>query len=77
MCGPDLVAMNDPDTHSSNYCDMAENKAKGYKDGVCYELDLLEANNNGGRPARTRMQNWIRASVHRDHPSKRLHPKER
>lgn len=38
--------MDDPSAKSSNYCDMAENKAKGFGGGMCYELDLLEANNN-------------------------------
>ena len=26
-------------------CDMAENKNGGFQGGMCYELDLLEANN--------------------------------
>lgn len=49
-----LVAMADPDeSGSSNYCDMAENKNPGYGGGTCYELDLLEANNNAMQYALT------------------------
>ena len=36
-----LVAMDDPDAHGSNYCDMAENKKAGFGGSMCYELDLL------------------------------------
>ena len=38
--------MLDPSGGASNYCDMAENVRPGFGGGTCYELDLLEANNN-------------------------------
>ena len=46
-----LVAMKDPASGDSNYCDMAENVKPGYGGGTCYEIDLLEANNNAMQSA--------------------------
>ena len=51
-----LVAMADPaptgyQGHLSKYCDMAENVSPGFDGGVCYELDLFEANNNAMQAA--------------------------
>ena len=46
-----LVAMKDPTSGDSNYCDMAENVKPGYGGGTCYEIDLLEANNNAMQSA--------------------------
>ncbi|KAL1515100.1 hypothetical protein AB1Y20_004163 [Prymnesium parvum] len=46
-----LVAMRDPDPSGSQYCDMAENVGVGYGGGVCYEIDIFEANNNAMQSA--------------------------
>ena len=46
-----LVTMKDPGERWSNYCDMAENVEPGVDDGMCYELDLLEADNKAMQTA--------------------------
>ena len=46
-----LVAMKDPDATGSRYCDMAENVAPGWRDGLCTELDLFEANSHSMQTA--------------------------
>ncbi|KAL3926462.1 MAG: hypothetical protein SGPRY_003287 [Prymnesium sp.] len=46
-----LVTMKDPVGWKSNYCDMAENVQPGMDDGMCYELDLLEADNRAMQTA--------------------------
>ena len=46
-----FVAAKEPDASGSNYCDMAENVKPGYGGGTCYEIDLLEANNNAMQSA--------------------------
>ena len=40
-----LVSMKDPNDFESSYCDMAENVRPGFEEGMCTELDILEANN--------------------------------
>ena len=46
-----LVTMKDPEDRWSNYCDMAENVDPGVDDELCYELDLLEADNRAMQTA--------------------------
>ena len=41
-----FVAMKDPASSKSNYCDMATYLDPGIDDGVCMEFDILEASNN-------------------------------
>lgn len=69
-------AVSDPSS-SSNYCDMAENVAAGFGGGTCYEIDLLEANNNAMQSAihsdrRKAGSNCRRTTPHRHTPSRRL-----
>lgn len=37
--------MKEPTAEGSSYCDMAENVKPGLDDGLCTEIDVLEANN--------------------------------
>ena len=46
-----LVAMKDPTSGNSQYCDMAENVAPGWEGGMCTEVDILEANNHAMQTA--------------------------
>jgi hypothetical protein len=46
-----LVAMKDGEGDDPNYCDMAENVAPGYGEGMCTEIDLLEANRHSMQTA--------------------------
>ena len=46
-----LVSMPDPEAGRSNYCDMAENVAPGYRGQTCIEMDILEANSHAMQAA--------------------------